>query len=169
MIVLGIDAAIRCTGFGVLDAPSLGGMRVIDCGVIRNTDSMPHSECMRRIAGGIRELVRRFSPEFASIENAFYGKNVRTAMILSLARGAAITTLAEGGVTVFEYSPREVKKAIVGWGAASKDQLATILSATLNLDIAGVSRDSTDALAMAVCHAQIALRPELAFLLPKPL
>ena len=95
MIIIGIDTAIRKTGYGVIDMRTGGSIQILDCGLIRNAPSLPHSECLRRLAGGIRELVSSFKPEAAAIESAFVSRNVRTAMILSLARGAVITALAE--------------------------------------------------------------------------
>lgn len=169
MIIVGIDTAIRSTGYGVIELKSLSKITILDCGVIRNKQKMPHSECLRRIAGGIRELVNLYNPHCASIEDAFYGKNVKTAMILSLARGAAITVLAEAGVGVFAYSPRTAKKSVVGTGGASKQQVATMIASMLEINITDIPDDSTDALALALCHGQIALRPELEMLLPKPL
>lgn len=169
MIIIGVDTAIRRTGYGVVDMRGLDQATVLDCGVIKNGAKLPHSECLCRIAGGIRELVNRFHPETASIEDAFVSKNIKTAMILSLARGAAITALAELEVATHAYSPRSVKKAIAGTGAAVKEQVAAMIAAMLGLDLEGIPDDATDALALAVCHGQVALRPELSFLLPKRL
>ncbi len=168
MIILGIDTAIRCTGYGVVSMPDFKNIGILDCGVIKNTQKMPHSECLRRIGGGIRELIKRFSPETAAIEGAFVDRNIKTAMILSLARGAAIYTCAEAGVSVFEYSPKVAKRAITGTGNASKEQIAAMIAGMLNIEVKDIPRDSTDALALAICHGQIALKPELNFLLPKP-
>ena len=114
MIIIGIDTAIRKTGYGVIDMRTNGSFRILDCGLIRNAASLPHSECLRRLAGGIRELVSSFKPEAASIESAFVSRNVKTAMILSLARGAVITALAECGIPAFEYSPKSAKRAATG-------------------------------------------------------
>ena len=82
MIIIGIDTAIRKTGYGVIDMRTGGSVRILDCGLIRNAPSLPHSECLRRLAGGIRELVSSFKPEAAAIESAFVSRNVKTAMIL---------------------------------------------------------------------------------------
>ena len=120
MIVLGIDTAIRCTGYGVIDIKTGDDISVIDCGVIKNPRKALHSECMRRIAGGIRELITTYSPEVAAIEGVFFQKNIKTAMILSLARGAAITALAENNIPAYEYAPKKAKLAVVGSGMASK-------------------------------------------------
>jgi crossover junction endodeoxyribonuclease RuvC len=167
MIILGIDPAMRCTGYSVIEIKNADDISILDCGVIRNKAKMPHSECLRRLAGGIRELVIAFDPDVCSIEDVFYGKNVKTAMILSLARGAIITVLAENDIPVYPFSPRSAKKAAVGSGAASKEQVAFLMSSMLGIDVNGVPLDSTDALALAVCLGQFINRPDLKMMLPK--
>lgn len=169
MRILGIDPAIRCSGYSIVEMTTLDKYDVIDCGIIRNSPKIPHSECLRRIAGGIRELIEHFNPEVASIEAVFYGKNIKTSMILSMARGAIITVLAENSIPVYSYSPRSAKRSIAGNGAASKEQLANLIASTTGLCIDNIPLDATDAIALAFCHANIAMRPEMKMLLPKPL
>ncbi len=169
MRILGIDTAIRCTGYGVVDISESREVEVIDCGVIKNAAGAPHSECLRRLAGGVRELVSMFSPENAVIESAFYHKNVKTAMILSYARGAVMTALAEAAIPIYAYAPRKAKKSVTGNGGASKEQVAAVISATTSLDINQINLDSTDALAIAICHGQRALSPGAEHILGKPL
>ena len=167
MIILGVDTAIRCTGYGVIKIENVDHLEIIDCGVIKNRQKDLHSECLRRIAGGIKELIKTYSPDVASIEGVFYQKNIKTAMVLSLARGAVIATLAEHKIPIFEYSPKSAKKAVVGTGSASKEQVATMLAAISNLNIANIPLDSTDAISLALCHGQIATRVGGESLLPK--
>lgn len=168
MIVLGIDTAIRCTGYGAVDFRSLNDIRILDCGVISNSAKLPHSECLRRLAGGVRQLILQFKPETLSMEDAFCSKNIKTAMILSLARGAVITIAAEAAVPVYVYSPKTAKRAATGNGSASKEQVAALISSMLGINIKDIPLDSTDALALAMCHGQVLIRPELKDLLPKP-
>lgn len=168
MVILGIDTAIRRTGYGVVRMEG-NSISVLDCGVIRNAPSLKHSECLRRIYLGIGELIEMFRPDAASIEMAFVGKNVRTTMILSMARGAAIASAANAGVPVYEYSPKTAKRSAVGIGAASKEQVASVLAALCRLEVSGIPDDSTDALALAVCHGNVAARPELAAFLTQPI
>ncbi len=169
MIILGIDTAIRCTGYGAVDMFAPGKFRILDCGVIRNGKGLPHSECLRRLSGGMKELVERFSPGEASIEDAFVGRNIKTAMTLSLARGAVIAALAEAGVKVFQYSPKTAKRSAVGRGDASKEQVALLMAALCGMDASKIPLDSTDALALAVCHGNASARPELASFMTKPI
>ena len=169
MIILGIDPAIRCTGYGVIDMTSADKASIIDCGVIRNSPKLTHCECLLRLAGGIRELVSTFKPQVASIEQPFFSKNVNTLIILGMARGSILTVLAENNVPVYAYSPKNAKRAAVGNGSASKEQVAAMMAASFRLNVADIPLDSTDALSLALCHGQVAIRPELFMLLPKPL
>ena len=99
-VILGVDTSLRSTGYAVIRMNAPGKYEILDCGVIKNKASLIHSECLYRIAGGIRELVDTFHPDTASIESAFVQKNIKTAMILSLARGAVITALAEKKIEI---------------------------------------------------------------------
>ena len=162
MIVLGIDTALRTTGYGLVRLEQ-GRFSVLDCGVIANKASLKHCECLRRIFLGIRELIENYHPDAASMEAAFANKNIRTTMLLSMARGAAAASAAVCGVPVFEYSPKTAKRAAVGMGTAAKEQVASVLAAMCSLDVSLIPNDATDALALAVCHANIVSRPELAY------
>ena len=167
MIILGIDAAMRCTGYGLIEMRSVNDVSVIDCGVIKNAQKLKHSECLRRISGGMKELISAHKIDAASIEDAFFMKNVKTSMILSLARGAALTALAEAYIPSYAYAPRSIKKAVTGMGQASKEQLAALMSAMLGISVSQIPLDSTDALAAALCHGQIAMRRDMQFLIPE--
>ena len=169
IVILGVDTAIRCTGYGVVAMTAPGKFKILDCGVIKNSAKLLHSECLRRLAGGIRELVATHHPTVASIEGVFLGRNIKTAMTLSLARGAVIATLAELGVPVFQYAPSVAKRTAVGRGDATKEQVALMMSAFCSVDVAGIPNDSTDALALAICHGNNCARPELAKFLVHPL
>jgi crossover junction endodeoxyribonuclease RuvC len=168
MRILGIDTAIRCTGYGVLDFDR-GEIKIVDCGLIRNKASVPHSECLRRLGGGVRELIEKFAPDVAALESAFYAKNVKTAMILSYARGAIMLVLAENSIPTFEYAPRKAKMAVGGSGSSSKECVAQIIASMLRIDVSEIPLDSTDAIAIAICHGQIASRPGAEHILGKTL
>ena len=161
MIVLGIDPAIRTTGYGVIDAESVSRMRVLDCGVITNGKTLPHTECLRRLHGGISELVGAFSPDCAVLEDPFVGRNSRTAIILGMARGAILAALATAEVPAYSYTPSVGKRAVIGAGDATKERVAMMLAVELGLAVEEIPLDSTDALALAVAHIQRVFRPEL--------
>ncbi len=169
MIILGIDPAIRCTGYGIIKFQSANDSQILDCGVIKNTQKMPHSECLRRINGGIRQLIEQFKPDHASIEDPFLGRNPKTAIILGMVRGAILATLAEHNIPSYSYSPRTAKKSAVGTGTATKEQIALMMANEFQLDTDSIPLDATDALALAICHARLAANPMLKDMLPKAL
>ena len=156
MIVLGIDPAIRTTGYGVIKAdPNAGdGMEIIDCGVICNKPSMPHTECLRRLCGGISELIELYHPDCAVLEEPFVGRNAKTAIILGMARGGILSSLAQHNIPAYAYNPSVAKRAATGSGSAEKSRIAFILAAEFGTSVEKIPLDSTDALALAMCHIQ---------------
>ena len=165
--ILGMDTALRCTGFGVIDTDGQQ-YHAVDCGVIRTTAKEPLSECLRRIAGGVRELAEGYAPDVIALEGGFFFKNAKTAMVLGMARGVVVGTMAELRLPIYEYAPRRVKQAVCGYGDAGKQQVALIVSQILNMPLADVKDDATDALALAICHAQTQFIVQ-GLRLPKPL
>ncbi len=152
MIILGIDTALRCTGYGVLEVTGKK-MQALDCGVIENSRTAPHSQCLARLVVGIEQLIERFSPDIGIIEGGFFAKNAKTSMVLGMARGVVVASLARREIPVYEYAPRRAKQAVVGYGNATKAQVASTLSMLLRLDISRIPPDSTDAISLCVCHA----------------
>lgn len=169
MIILGIDTAIRCTGYGIIDIQRGSAVKIMACGIIKNPQKAPHSECLRRLYGGVYELCETFNPDAAALESAFYQKNINTAMILSYAKGSIMTALVNNGIPMYSYAPRKAKKAVVGTGMASKIQVATMIASMTTLNIDKIPLDSTDALAIAICHGQIAVLQDAEKFLGKPL
>ena len=156
MIILGIDPAIRTTGYGVIKAdPDAGnGMEIVDCGIIRNKPSMPHTECLRRLFGGISELIELYHPDCAVLEEPFVGQNAKTAIILGMARGGILAALAKNNIPAYAYNPTVAKRAATGSGSADKSRIAFILSVEFGIEVDKIPLDSTDALALAMCHMQ---------------
>lgn len=165
--VLGVDSALRCTGYGLIDT---NGQQyaAVDCGVIRTKQGELLSECLRRLSGGIRELVDGYAPDVVAIEGGFFFKNAKTAMVLGAARGAVIAALAAMNLPIYEYAPRRVKQAVCGHGGAGKAQVALIVAQILGIPVVNVQDDATDALALAICHAQTVYTAQ-GLRLPKPL
>jgi len=157
--ILGLDTALRCTGYGILDTDGRN-FKTIDCGIIRTSPKERLSECLRRLGGGIRELAETYAPDVVALESGFFFKNAKTAMILGMARGAAISALTERRIPIYEYAPRRVKQAVCGYGNASKEQVAALVAQILRIPIAEVEDDASDALALAICHAHTALTAE---------
>jgi len=165
MRVLGIDTSLRSTGVGVVE--SLAGKTLaLEYGRIHNPDRIALSECLRRIDGGIREIIARTRPDVASIEDIFFAKNARTAMVLGEARGVVIAACATCGLPVYEYAPRRVKQSITGSGAADKQQVRKMIMVLLGLKT-DPQEDAGDALAIALCHLNS--RSPAAELQPKPI
>jgi crossover junction endodeoxyribonuclease RuvC len=158
MIILGIDPAIRTTGYGVIKAETGGRFSVIDCGVIANSPRLPHSQCVRRLYSGVCELVETFHPDCAVLKEPFVGKNAGTAIILGMARGAILAALSVNAIQSFAYAPTVAKRAATGRGGASKEQIAIMIASELGIKIDDIPLDSTDALALAMCHGARVLR-----------
>lgn len=161
MIIFGLDPAIRTTGYAVVRAEGPSQYEILDCGIIENTRTMPHSECLRRLYGGMEELISLYHPDCAAMEEPFVGRNSKTAIILGMARGGILAALAVHGIPAFSYMPSVAKRAAVGNGGATKEQVAMILAAELGIEIERIPLDSTDAVSLAVCHAQRHFHPAL--------
>lgn len=149
--ILGVDTALRTTGYGLVDFDGRQ-FKIVDCGVIKNGPKLLMSECLRRLSGGISELIKTYAPDAVSIEGAFYQRNVHSAMMLGASRGAVIAQAATFHLPIYEYSPTQAKSLVTGWGRASKEQIASIISQQTGLNIDHIMLDSTDALALAMCH-----------------
>jgi crossover junction endodeoxyribonuclease RuvC len=167
MIVIGIDPALRTTGYGVIEVIGKG-FSACDCGVIGNHRKAPISECLRRLAGGIGELIHSYNPQVAAIEGGFYFKNAKTAMVLGMTRGTVVSVFAGKDIPIYEYAPRRAKQTVVGYGNATKEQVALCLVQLLGLKIADIPTDSTDAIAIAMCHA-LTIQSGNGIYTPKPL
>jgi len=165
--ILGVDTALRCTGYGLIDTDG-HRYRVVDCGVIKNKPKVPLSECLRRLSGGMSELLDEYAPDIVAIEGSFYFKNAKTAMVLGMARGAVVGVLSRAHLPMYEYAPRRVKQAVCGYGDAGKQQVALIVAKVLGIDIESVPDDATDALALCICHAQTAFTIK-GLMLPDPI
>ncbi|HTP13378.1 MAG TPA: crossover junction endodeoxyribonuclease RuvC [Bacteroidota bacterium] len=153
MIILGVDPGTLVTGYGVLEVEG-SSVTVLDFGVIinRNQRSMPIR--LKEIYSKLCAIITKYHPDEFAIETAFYGKNAQSALKLGHARGVSMLAAVNFEVPTSEYSPREVKKAVVGNGAASKDQVKYMVKSLLGLHETPKLFDATDALAVALCHYQ---------------
>lgn len=148
--VLGIDTALRSTGVAVVDAEG-SRLCAVEYGLLKTAAREPLSVCLKRLHHGLMEIIERYKPDCVAIEGVFFCKNVRTAVILGEARGASIAACAANGLSVYEYAPRRVKQAVVGYGTASKEQVRKMVISLLNLQ-QEPREDAGDALAIAICH-----------------
>lgn len=150
--LLGVDPGTHFAGWGVVEftGPRLS---MIDCGVIRGGAKVPLPQRLRRIFEGLEEVLRMHRPAAAALEETFSGKNPKSAIAMGQGRGVALLSLARAGVSVWELSPAEIKKAVTGNGRATKQQVARMVCARLNLDGVPSPEDITDALAAAIALA----------------
>jgi len=156
--ILGVDPGSRATGYGVVDEQN-GELRVVDCGVIRADPETPASQRYLAIHDGLEALIGRHRPDVVAVESLFFCKSASSAIKLAQVRGVVLLAAAEAGLEVYEYAPRRVKQAVVGRGAASKEQVQQMTKALLGLPEVPKPADAADALAVAICHAQTATSP----------
>lgn len=159
MLVLGIDPGTAATGYGVVRRASDAGVTLVECGVIRTSTKEPLAVRIREIYDSIVELIERHQPSVASVEDVFYGKNAQSALKLGHARGAILLAAAHHDVMIAEYAPREIKKAVVGTGNATKDQVGYMVKQQLRLKEAPTPTDAADGVAAALCHCMMGSFP----------
>lgn len=168
MIILGIDPGTAVTGYGVVTREHGGAVALAECGVIRTSPRAALAERLRDIYQGVTELMERHHPDAVAVEGVFFGKNVRTAVVLGHARGAILVAASMHGVPVAEYPPAEVKSAIVGTGRATKDQVGFMVQRLLRLREPPRPEDAADGVAVALCHCFRGMGPMAKTQLPEP-
>lgn len=151
-MVLGIDPGTAVTGYGVISRTMDGAVSLLECGVIRTSSAEPLPGRIREIYDEIVELISRHRPAAVSVEEVFQGKNARSALTLGHARGAILLAAAHEELDIAEYSAREIKKAVVGTGSATKDQVAFMVQKHLRLKSPPAPADAADGVAAALCH-----------------
>ncbi len=151
-LVIGIDPGSRITGYGIVENK---GRHIVyvGSGVIRVDAGASKPIRLLEIKKELDEVIRRFNPEAAAVEEVFVARNPKSALTLGEARGVILLSAAQAGLEIFEYSAREVKRSMVGTGAAHKSQVASMVSKLLGMKTEPATEDETDALAVAFCHA----------------
>ena len=152
MIILGIDPGTRITGYGIIRHTNNNFVRIAS-GSITLPSNKPIPQRLEIIYSELSKLIKKYTPDEFAIETAFYGKNVQSAMKIGYARGVSILCALHNKVPASEYSPREIKKSVVGKGAASKEQVSFMIKTLLNIKSEKIKVDESDALAIALCHA----------------
>jgi crossover junction endodeoxyribonuclease RuvC len=150
------------TGYGVVTRED-SHIRFITCGAIRNAAARSMPLRLKTIYAGLRDVIREHAPDEFAIETAFYGRNAQSALKLGHARGVSILAAVEHEIPTAEYSPREVKKAVVGNGAASKEQVRFMVTSLLHIPGSRLVLDASDALAVALCHLHRLDRPSVRY------
>ena len=161
MVVLGIDPGTAITGYGVVRGEPFGSLALVECGVIRTSARDPLPVRLREIYEDVRALLERHHPEALAVEDVFYSRNVRTTVVLGHARGVVLLAGEQAGVSIHEYPPAEIKKSVVGTGAATKEQVQFMLTRLLRLKSAPQPSDAADAAAVALAHIMTARVPRI--------
>jgi crossover junction endodeoxyribonuclease RuvC len=168
MIVLGVDPGSNITGYGIVEVeehegkPDRTKLVAVDYGIIKvNEEDIFHIK-LKKIYDEISQIINLYHPTELSIETAFYGKNFQSAFKIGHVRAVVILSAVNSGISVFEYTPREIKKAVVGKGNATKEQVQFMVRAILGLKKSPEFYDVSDALAVAICHINRTLVPEQA-------
>ena len=151
MRIFGIDPGSERTGYGCLETDG-GAIHLVMCGANSAKPGDAFPQRLARIHRELSALLSRSGPECVAIENVFHAVNVRSALKLGHARGVAMLAAVEAGCPVAEYSPTEIKRAVVGYGRADKQQVQQMIKLLLGLDQVPSPHDAADALAVAICH-----------------
>ncbi len=152
MRILGIDPGLAIVGWGVLEYNG-NRFRTLGYGSVQTPSTMSTEQRLVEIYRGIGELIDTYAPDCMSIEEIFFNTNQTTGIRVSEARGVILLSAAQKGINIFEYTPLQVKQAVVGYGRAEKKQVISMVTMLLGLEKPPKPDDTADALALAICHA----------------
>jgi len=150
-LVLGIDPGTAITGYGLVWGEG-DDLRLVDYGVITTPSDESQPQRLQEIYRQLTALIQERQPAEAAVEKLFFSRNVRTALNVGQARGVALLAIVNAGIAVHEYTPLEVKQAVVGYGRATKEQVQEMVKVLLGLDTVPQPDDAADAIAVAICH-----------------
>lgn len=150
MLVLGVDPGSLVTGYGLVEKKA-NQMTCVHLGAITSARHVPFYERIHKIFHSMVEIMEHYRPQEMAIEDVFFAKNVKSALKIGHARGAVLVAAVESGVNIFEYTPLEIKKSVVGYGRATKEQVRSMVQVILGLKT-HTGLDTSDALATAICH-----------------
>ncbi|HSM60510.1 MAG TPA: crossover junction endodeoxyribonuclease RuvC [Longimicrobiales bacterium] len=159
-MVLGIDPGTAVTGYGVVARRGPGAVSLLECGVIRTSPGEPLAGRIREIFEEVEKLLERHHPAAVAVESVFQGKNARSALTLGHARGAILLAAALRDLPIAEYTPGEIKKAVVGTGQATKEQVGFMVMQQLRLREAPAPADAGDGVATALAHCLLGAFPK---------
>ena len=155
MRILGIDPGIAIVGFGLIESDR-GNMRMLQYGAVTTEAVLPLATRLVQIEDDMRALIRQLQPDEIAIEELFFSKNITTGIAVAHGRGVVLCTAERLGIPIFEYTPMQVKQAMVGYGLAEKRQVMDMTRRLLKLKAVPKPDDAADALAIAICHARSA-------------
>lgn len=151
MLILGIDPGIAILGFGFIRYEA-NKFTVVDYGAITTAAGTLMSRRITQIYDELAEIIERYKPDAFAVEELFFNKNIKTALTVGHARGAAVLAASKANLPIYEYTPLQVKQAVVGYGRAEKNQVQQMVKILLNLRAIPKPDDVADALAVAICH-----------------
>ncbi len=152
MIIMGIDPGFAITGVGIIKYTG-NRFSVIDYGVVATDAGEPFTKRLLKLNNELEKIIDKYQPNVVAVEELFFNTNIKTALKVGHGRGVALLCAAKTGIEVYEYTPLQVKQAVVGYGRAKKEQVQQMVKVLLNLDKIPKPDDAADALAVAVCHA----------------
>ncbi|MCR4430785.1 MAG: crossover junction endodeoxyribonuclease RuvC [Tepidanaerobacteraceae bacterium] len=152
MLIMGIDPGIAVSGYGLVRETNNDSKTAVEYGVLKTDSNLSMAKRLEHIFNGYIELIKKFNPEAIAIEELFFNKNAKTIIAVGQARGAALLAASLMNVRVFEYTPLQVKQAVVGYGRADKLQIQEMTRIILGLKEIPRPDDAADALAVALCH-----------------
>jgi len=155
MRILGIDPGIATIGFGVVDSEK-NRQRLVKCGVITTPAHTTLSSRLDQIFNDMLELLESFKPDAVSVEELFFNTNLTTGIAVAHGRGVILLACQRAGVKIYEYTPLQVKQAVVGYGRAEKSQVMDMVKRICGLQAPPKPDDAADAVALALCHARSA-------------
>ena len=155
-LALGIDPGTATTGFGLVRLTRDGELVSVQFGVLSTPKDATPSARLAMLYDQLQDLLKQHKPDTAAVEKLFFSRNVTTALAVGQARGVVLLSLQQAGIDVFEYTPNEVKQAVVGYGSAEKRQVQEMVRALLQLDAIPRPDDAADALAIAITHLNTA-------------
>ena len=155
MRILGIDPGVAIVGFGLIESER-GAVRMLQYGAVNTSAGMPLATRLVQIEQDLTQLIQQFKPDEIAIEELFFSKNITTGIAVSHGRGVILCTAEKLGVPIYEYTPMQVKQAVVGYGLAEKKQVMDMTRRLLKLSAVPRPDDAADALAIAICHARSA-------------
>lgn len=153
MIILGIDPGFAITGYGVIRYEK-NKLQLLEYGVVSTKKEMPFTQRLMAIDAKIRVLCETYKPDCCAIEELFFNNNAKTAIAAAQGRGIAVGAVASLGIPVFEYTPLQVKQAVVGYGRAEKKQIQQMVKMIMHMQEIPKPDDAADAIAIAICHSQ---------------
>lgn len=155
MLILGIDPGYAIVGFGLVESAG-SKPRLVSCGAINTPAGDRISSRLLQIASDLEQLIVQFKPDVMAVEELFFNQNVTTGIGVAQARGVILMTAEKLGVPIYEYTPSQVKQAVVGYGKAEKHQVMDMTKRILGLKSVPKPDDAADAVAIALCHARSA-------------